>query len=101
MEGIEATHDLAVRRAKLWRYLAERILEDRANSHTLVRYEDLITDPVAVLGNLLDGLPAGTLTGHWQAPRLRDRRSVLDAEDLEAIATICAPIAAQIGVPCN
>jgi hypothetical protein len=101
LEGIEATHDLAVRRAKLWRYLAERILEDRANGHMLVRYEDLVTDPVAVLGELLDGLPAGTLTGHWQAPRPRDRRSVLAAEDLEAIATICAPIAAQIGVPCN
>ncbi|HEX6611959.1 MAG TPA: sulfotransferase [Hyphomicrobiaceae bacterium] len=101
LEEIEATHDLAVRRAKLWRYLAERILEDRTNGHMLVRYEDLITNPMAVLGKLLDGLPAGTLTGLWQAPRPRDRRSVLDAEDLEAIATICAPIAAQIGVPCN
>jgi hypothetical protein len=101
LEEIEVTQNLAVRRARLWRYLAERILEDRANGHMLVRYEDLVADPVAVLGQLLDGLPAGTLTGSWQAPRPRDRRSVLDAEDLEAIAAICAPVAAQIGVPCH
>lgn len=98
LEEIEATQNLAVRRAKLWRYLAERILEDRVNGHILARYEDLVADPVAVVAKLLEGLPAGTLQVGWQAPRPRDRRSVLDDEDLEAIATICAPMAAQLGV---
>jgi hypothetical protein len=101
LQDIEATPNLAVRRAKLWRYLAERILEDRANGHILVRYEDLVADPEAVVGKLLDGLPAGNLNGDWQAPRPRDRRSVLDAEDLEAIEAICAPVAAELGVACG
>jgi hypothetical protein len=101
LQEVEATPNLALRRAKLWRYLAERILEDRANGHILVRYEDLVADPEAVVGKLLDGLPAGTLNGDWQAPRPRDRRSVLDAEDLEAIGTICAPVAAELGVACG
>lgn len=96
---IEATRDLALRRARLWRYLAERILEHRRrHGHILVRYEDLVKDPEAVLAKLLDGLPAGSLCDGWQAPRPRDRRSVLDADDLEAISAICAPVAAELGV---
>jgi hypothetical protein len=98
LEKIEATPNFAVRRAMLWRYLAERIVEDRVNGHILVRYEDLVADPEAVLAELLEGVPAGTLQGGWQSPRPRDRRSVLDDDDLEAIATICAPMAAQLGV---
>jgi hypothetical protein len=98
LDEIEATQNLAIRRAKLWRYLAERILDDRTNGHILVRYEDLVADPQAVLARLLDGLSAGTLQEGWQAPRPRDRRSVLDAEDLDAIRAICAPAAAELGV---
>lgn len=98
---IEATQNLAMRRAKLWRYLAERILEDRSHGHILVRYEDLVGDPRAVLARVLDGLPAGTLQEGWQMPRLRNRRSVLDAEDLDAIGEICAPVAAELGLPCD
>jgi hypothetical protein len=60
-----------------------------------------VADPEAVVGKLLDGLPAGNLNGDWQAPRPRDRRSVLDAEDLEAIEAICAPVAAELGVACG
>jgi hypothetical protein len=101
LEEIETTQNLAVRRAKLWRYLAERVLEDCANGHTLVRYEDLVADPIAVLAKLLDGLPAGTLGDGWQRPRPRDRRSVLDPEDMEAISVICAPAAAKLGVACE
>ncbi len=101
LSEIEATQDLAVRRAKLWRYLAERILEDRRHGHILVRYEDLVADPQALLARLLDGLPAGTLKDGWQAPRPRDRRSVLDARDLDAIRAVCAPTAAEIGVACD
>jgi hypothetical protein len=101
LSEIEATQNLAVRRARLWRYLAERILEDRCHGHILVRYEDLVGDPPAVLARLLDGLPAGTLQEGWQRPRPRNRRSVLDAEDLDAIGEICAPMAAELGVPCE
>lgn len=98
LSAIEATHNLAVRRAKLWRYLAERILEDRVHGHILVRYEDLVADPAAVLAQLLDGLPAGALGEDWETPRPRDRRANLDAEDLDAIRAICAPVAVELGL---
>ncbi|MET0568134.1 MAG: sulfotransferase, partial [Hyphomicrobiaceae bacterium] len=98
LSEIEVTQNLAVRRAKLWRYLAERISEDRVHGHILVRYEDLEADPAAALAGLLDGLPAGALEEGWETPRPRNRRAHLDAEDLDAISTICAPIAQQLGV---
>ena len=56
---IETITDLPVRRARLWAYLAERVLADR--NHILVRYEDLATDPLGQLARILDGLPVGTL----------------------------------------
>lgn len=101
LEEIEAAHNLAVRRAKLWRYLAERILEDRVNGHIVVLYEDLVTNPRKVLTELLDGLPAGALQDGWQPPRPRNRRDALDADDLQAIRRICAPIASELGVGCD
>ena len=98
LREIDAMSNLAMRRAMLWRYLAERILEDAGHRHVLVRYEDLVANPKAMLAMLLDGLPAGALRDGWQAPRPRNRRSVLDDEDLHAITTICAPVAAELGV---
>ena len=98
LRDIDAMSNLAMRRAMLWRYLAERILEDAGHRHILVRYEDLVANPEATLATLLDGLPAGALREGWQAPRPRNRRSVLDDEDLHAITSICAPMAAEIGV---
>jgi len=95
---VEITQNLAARRARLWRYLAERVLDEREHAHDLVRYEELVADPQGTLARLLEGLPAGTLGDRWPAPRPRDRRSVLDDEDMEAITTICAPAAAALGV---
>ncbi len=95
---VEITQNLAVRRARLWRYLAERVLDEREHAHDLVRYEELVADPQGTLARLLEGLPAGTLGDRWPAPRPRDRRSVLDDEDMEAITMICAPAAAALGV---
>jgi hypothetical protein len=78
--------------------LAERVLEDREHGHGLVRYEELVADPQGTLARLLEGLPAGALGDRCLAPRVRNRRSVLDAEDMEAITTICAPAASELGV---
>ena len=93
---IETITDLPVRRARLWAYLAERVLADR--NHILVRYEDLATDPLGQLARILDGLPVGTLREPIEPGRKSSRREVLDASDHDAIATLCKSAGEALGV---
>ncbi|RWI40286.1 MAG: sulfotransferase [Mesorhizobium sp.] len=97
LRSIAETQNLANRRAMLWRYLAERVLEDRGN-HVLVKYEDLVVDPPAQLRRILGNWDAGTPSQPITSGRARSKRHVLDEEDLIAVSTICADVAAELGV---
>jgi len=96
---IAATPGEALKRALLWRYLAEIIL---ANAHQLiiVHYETLVTQPVKVLKDILQQIPHAPPLYHTKeisASKVRQKREVLDSHDLQAIGDICGETAAALG----
>jgi len=96
---IAATPELAIKRALLWRYLAEIILINAQQLH-LVYYEKLVTQPRQVLKNLLSQIPqAPSLPRSLkiEASTVRHRREVLDQTDLTAIFDICGEKAVKLG----
>jgi len=97
---IAATPNEALKRALLWRYLAEIVL---TNAHQLiiVRYEELVTQPVKVLKTILESIPhAPRLPRHNQisASTVRQKREVLDDDDLQAVNDICRESAIALGL---
>ncbi|RKZ41325.1 MAG: sulfotransferase [Gammaproteobacteria bacterium] len=96
---IAATPDEALKRALLWRYLAEIILMN-AHQLILVHYEMLVTQPVKVLKSILQQIPdAPPLynTKKISASTVRQKREVLDNNDLQAIGDICRETAVAMG----
>jgi len=96
---IAATPDEALKRALLWRYLAEIILMN-AHQLILVHYEMLVTQPVKVLKSILQQIPdAPPLynTKKISASTVRQKREVLDNNDLQAIGDICRETAVALG----
>ncbi|RKZ57933.1 MAG: hypothetical protein DRR08_17735 [Candidatus Parabeggiatoa sp. nov. 2] len=94
---IAATPIEALKRALLWRYLAETVL---MNAHQLivVRYEELVTEPVTVLKTLLRQIPnAPPLSGTGKPSTVRQKREVLDDEDWQAIGDVCGECMAELG----
>lgn len=98
LRSIAATADLAERRALWWRFLAERVLEHR-DELVLVRYEELVAEPMAALDHILAGCRPGTLRSSIASSVPRSRRSILDDEDLAAISEVCSSTAARLGLP--
>ena len=92
---IDAIDDLAVRRARLWTHLAKRALADR--NHILLRYEDLLANPLEQLDRILAGFPRGVLREPITPGKKSDRRDLLEAPDYQAIAAICAGAAEALG----
>ncbi|GEM_PF-520505 len=89
----------ALKRALLWRYLAECILTDAAQL-TVVRYEELVLEPAKVLQTILDHIPnAPPLQGIEKITpsTVRQKRELLDTDDLQAIREICSQYAAELG----
>lgn len=89
----------ALKRALLWRYLAEIVL---MNTHQLiiVRYEELVTKPVKILKNLLQQIPnAPPLynTKKITPSIVRQKREILDADDIQAINDTCSQYALELG----
>jgi len=96
---IAATPAEALKRALLWRYLAEIILIN-AHQLILVHYEKLVTQPVKVLKSILQHIPdAPPLynTKKISASTVRQKREVLDDNDLQAIGDICGETAVALG----
>jgi len=88
-----------LKRALLWRYLAECILTDAAQL-TVVRYEDLVLEPVKVLQTILDHIPnAPHLQGIEKITpsTVRQKRELLETDDIQAIRDICSQYAAELG----
>jgi hypothetical protein len=100
---IAATPNEALKRALLWRYLAELILT-HAHQLLIVRYEELVTEPVKVLNTILKTIPnAPTLRGKHgiRASSVRQKREVLDEADLQAVNDICRESAIALGLLIN
>jgi Sulfotransferase family len=95
LAGIAATPHLAERRAKWWRFQAERVLENR-DAIVLVNYDDLVHRPMTVLSRVLEGNWAGTPRRPITPSAARSRRDVLDEDDQRAIRAICSQAAAEL-----
>lgn len=99
LEEVAATTSPALRRALLWRHLAELILENRSRL-ILLRYEDMVADPTAALNQLFTSMPTASrpiLSASVAASSARFKREVLDDADLAAIRGICGQAAAELG----
>lgn len=93
----------AWRRAAWWRYLAEQILDaggQQAQSGLIVvPYTRAVTDPVAVVSEVLAGFSPGSLREPIEPSTVRaGKRDALDADDLQAIRALCLPAAAELGL---
>ena len=94
--------DLAQRRARRWHYFAERIL-DQGHTVTLVRYDEMVTNPAQTLTKILSDLPKGKLREPVQPSRIRSAAHRLNASECQAIRAICSQSAAALGLlgdPC-
>jgi hypothetical protein len=94
---IELLPDIAFRRAAWWRYLAELIL-DSVDEVTLVRYEDLVAQPMQTIERIVRGGNAGELTGPIEPSSPRAKLDALDQEDVQAIRSLCSEEAIRLGV---
>ncbi len=98
LQAIRDTSSPALRRALLWAYLAGRLLE-YGDGLLVIRYEDLVTRPGDALVRILEaGMKRPDLCSGIPAippSSVRCRREVLTAEDLDALHTICAPVAIE------
>jgi hypothetical protein len=97
---IVAQPNLALKRALLWRYLAEIVL---INMHQLivVHYEELVTQPTKVLKNLWQQIPNSPPLSKRNLKKIppstiRQKREVLDAQDLQAINDVCGECAVAL-----
>jgi hypothetical protein len=96
---IVATPNVALKRALLWRYLAEMVL---MNAHQLivVHYEELVRQPTKVLKTILPQIPnAPSWNCNEKIPPsiVRQKREILDADDIQAIGDICSQCATELG----
>lgn len=97
LERIGAETNLPQRRAMLWHYYAEIVLNEAPNA-TLVRYEDLAANPEAVTAAILRGYDKGKLQKRMVPDDVRHVADELDAEDMYAIRAICSQTAAELGL---
>ena len=97
LNRIAGVDDLAQRRAMLWQFLAELVL-DQLGHIVLVNYATLVTRPHAVLDTILKDYRRGTLRKPIYASEVRSKRAKLEREDDCAIQTICSQSAAELGL---
>ena len=99
MYSIAPCENEAVRRALLWRFLAEKVIAHK-NDITIIRYEDIVATPEKILHEIL-----GKFTGGgqgFQVPaieksNIRSKRQNLIRDDIIAISSVCAEPAYELG----
>jgi len=97
---IAATPNEALKRALLWRYLADILLMGKTEQLILIHYEKLVTQPLKVLKSIQRQIPdAPPLynTNKIIPSTVRQKREVLDKTDLQAIGDICGECAVALG----
>lgn len=98
VEAIDALSDVAERRARLWNYLAGKILKHQ-DRMLIVRYDQLVTEPVVTLKSIFGNADAGYPREDIQGSAPRSRREGLSDHDWEVIFDLCAPNARALNVP--
>jgi hypothetical protein len=98
--AIAACDAAPLRRALLWRHLAETFLINRHHI-MIIRYEDLAADPAGTLSRILERLPRQGCTADTSLctpsrPRT-GRRVDLTPADVEAIRSTCGDVARELG----
>lgn len=99
VSAIAAVSSAAVRRAAWWRLLASELLAHRGHI-VIVRYEDLVADPALTLKKVLGPLQpmAGTSAQpHGVSYARTEGRLRLDADDWQAVTSLCAGVAKEFG----
>ena len=98
LQAIANTDFLPLKRALLWRYLAECVLYFQPHL-TLVHYESLVQHPKKTLHAILNTLPTPPLypTEKIEPSTVRQKREVLDDADKQAIQDICSQTARLLG----
>ena len=99
LREIAASDDEALRRALLWRYLAEILLDNR-DRIVLIRYEEMVADPGAALAKILRNVAGASslrIPRDIQASSPRIKREVLTDADYQAIGGVCGQVAAELG----
>jgi hypothetical protein len=103
LQEIAATTSLAVKRALLWCYLAECLLMQRADL-ILIHYETLVCQPVTALRLILKQIPhisSTCFTEPLKPAVIRQKRTVLTEEDVQAITDLCGQYAMELGYYIN
>lgn len=99
MAVMRSTEDVRVRRALLWRYLAEIISRNR-EWISLIKYEDLTTDTRAVLGRvipILDPLRPSSRVVVNTCIRPSARATTADSVETDLIWDVCGEEASRFG----
>lgn len=100
LQHVRDCGDASIRRALLWAHLAETFLA-RREELVLIRYEDLLTTPEAVVSEILrqlDNARWAVPLGHLPTHRVRTvKRSLLTVSDMAAIRAVCADAAHRLG----
>ncbi len=98
LQEIANTDFLPLKRALLWRYLAECLLYFQSQL-TLVHYETLVQQPLKTLKSILATVPTPHLypTEKIVASTVKHKREVLEENDKQAIQDVCAQAAKLLG----
>jgi hypothetical protein len=87
---------LAQKRAMLWHYFAELVLNEAPNA-LIIRSQDMAAEPESVIASVLSGCDAGRPRQRLYRPEA-PRAFPLDVEDIRAIRSICSQSAAELGL---
>ncbi|MDM8557543.1 sulfotransferase [Candidatus Parabeggiatoa sp. HSG14] len=96
---IAAIPEDALKRALLWCYLAEYLLI-YTHQITLIRYEEIVRQPAKVLQTLLQQIPNAPpfhCIEKITPSIIRQKREILDKDDIQAIGDICSQHAMELG----
>ncbi|MEK8018244.1 MAG: sulfotransferase [Candidatus Parabeggiatoa sp.] len=96
---IAATDEDFLKRALLWRYLAECLLT-YAHSMTLIHYEELVRQPTKALKTILQQIPNAPpfyCSEKITPSVIRQKRKILEVDDIQAIGDICNQHAIALG----
>jgi hypothetical protein len=97
LEKIARVQDAPARRAAWWTYLAELIL-DSADQLTIVRYEKLVANPIETIGQIVRGGNPGAFSAAIERSAPRGKAGSLEADDVQAIRSLCTDAAIRLGV---
>ncbi len=95
LQVIAKTTDIRLKRALLWKYLADWLLKNQ-QCITIIRYEELVTNPIEMITTILNQVSTPLELIHPIKPSQIKHHSLADNET-KIIQEICGKSAAQLG----